>query len=138
MKILIDVNVLIDAIEDRKPFNTAAQQIILYIERQYTESFVTVDSITNLYYVVHHITHSKIKTRQIIASTLKLFHILDVNESDCHLALASGRPDFEDAILIETAHRHHIDYIVTRNPKDFAHSSVPALSPADFLTKIQK
>lgn len=137
MRILVDVNVLVDAIEDRNPFNIAAQQIVLYVEQHLSESFITADSLTNLYYVIHHLSKSKVKTRQIIGTTIELFHILDVNETDCQLALTSNCPDFEDAILIETARRHRIDYIITRNTKDFANSPVPALTPAEFLAKVQ-
>lgn len=138
MKILVDVNVIIDAIENREPFAAAAQQILLYVELKYSESYVTADSLTNLYYVIHHLTHSKKRARDVIASTLELFHILDISESDCRLAHLANRPDFEDSILMETAHRHHLDYIVTRNAKNFAHSPVPALTPEALLAKLQK
>ena len=138
MRILIDVNVLIDAITGRKPFDETAQKLVLYFERHYSENFVTADSLTNLYYVLRRLTKSRVKTREVMESTLELFRVLDITESDCRLALKSGREDFEDAVLMETAHRNHIDYIVTRNVKDFSHSPVPVISPAEFLKKVEK
>ena len=136
MRVLFDVNILVDALVDREPFNAPAQQLILCIERQHLEGFLTADSLTNLYYGLHRLTHDKSTTRRLIQNTFKLFDILDVTASDCHLALASPCPDFEDALLIETAHRHHLDYIVTRNPKDFAPSSVPVITPENLLQKL--
>ena len=43
--------------------------------------------------------------------------------------------DFEDAVIAATAARENADYIITRNTGDFIKSSVPAISPTDFLKK---
>lgn len=42
-------------------------------------------------------------------------------------------PDFEDCLQDECALQNHADYIITRNTDDFKNSSVPAITPADFL-----
>lgn len=44
-------------------------------------------------------------------------------------------PDFEDAVVDAVAERNGASYIVTRNIKDFAGSSVQAVTPTDFLKK---
>lgn len=137
MKAVIDVNIIIDAFRNRFPDDESPSQILLAIELGYFDGFITADSLTNLYYILHHDTHSKTKTRSFIDATLNIFKILDINETDCRLAYASNRPDFEDSLLIETAKRHKIDYIVTRNTKDFKYSKIPVISPAEFLTKLQ-
>jgi len=59
--------------------------------------------------------------------------VLDVNEEDCREALKLPMQDYEDALLAYCAKRHMIDYIVTRNLKDFVGSPVKATSPEDFL-----
>jgi predicted nucleic acid-binding protein len=41
--------------------------------------------------------------------------------------------DFEDAVITATASREQADYIITGNTKDFSKSSVPAISPSEFL-----
>ena len=41
--------------------------------------------------------------------------------------------DFEDSVVAATAGSCGCDYIVTRNVPDFAGSTVPAVTPADFL-----
>jgi hypothetical protein len=40
--------------------------------------------------------------------------------------------DFEDALVSAIARRCHIDYIVTRNTRDYRESPVRALSPQAF------
>ena len=40
-------------------------------------------------------------------------------------------PDSEDARIAHAAERQNVDFIVTRNKKDFAHSPVPAHTPTE-------
>lgn len=51
-------------------------------------------------------------------------------------ALTSPMSDFEDAMLAETAYKNNIDFIVTRNLKDYVKSEVPACLPSEILEKI--
>ena len=50
----------------------------------------------------------------------------------------SATSDYEDDLQIECASDAHLDAIVTRNPKDFAGSSLPVLTPTEFLAKLPK
>ena len=59
--------------------------------------------------------------------------MIDVNAADVQAALALGMPDFEDALLACRAKRQRVNYIITRNEKDFNLSPVPAISPKAFL-----
>ena len=45
------------------------------------------------------------------------------------------RLDFEDAVVDVVAERNGANCILTRNIKDFAGSVVPAILPADFLSR---
>ena len=44
--------------------------------------------------------------------------------------------DFEDCLQFECAKEVVVDYIITRNPKDFENSSVKIVSASDFLHNI--
>ena len=44
--------------------------------------------------------------------------------------------DFEDAIQSATAQKLKVDYIVTRNVKDFIESKVPSLTPTELLARL--
>ena len=46
--------------------------------------------------------------------------------------------DFEDCLQTECAVECNADYIITRNIKDFALSSVPPITAEDFLKLIDK
>jgi hypothetical protein len=54
------------------------------------------------------------------------------------LALARTWPgnDYEDNILIACAVEARLDAIVTRDPRGFAGSPVPVLTPAELVTQL--
>ena len=61
--------------------------------------------------------------------------ILEVSEDDCIKALGSQITDYEDAVIQQAAARSGCDYIVTRNLRDYEFSSVPAISPEEFVER---
>ena len=63
----------------------------------------------------------------------QLFGILDVTANDCQDALLLDMKDYEDAVISCCAKRNQMDYIVTRNIKDYEHSKVKVLLPEEFL-----
>lgn len=59
-----------------------------------------------------------------------------INSKDLKFAFTGVMSDFEDALQAYCAKRYHIDYIITRNSKDFQLSPVKAIEPVDFINKI--
>lgn len=52
-------------------------------------------------------------------------------------ALSARGPALEDALLMEDAASEGMEYIVTLNAEDFAHSRVPAVTPQQLLDRFQ-
>ncbi|MBO5731757.1 MAG: hypothetical protein J6R67_11200 [Treponema sp.] len=52
---------------------------------------------------------------------------------DCIKAVSSPMKDYEDAVMSETASRNALDYIITRNVKDYSQSKIPVYMPENFL-----
>lgn len=46
--------------------------------------------------------------------------------------------DMEDCSQYYTAIREKVDYIITRNVKDFSQSEIPVLMPSEFLNSFLK
>ena len=46
--------------------------------------------------------------------------------------------DYEDAVQASTAERIKAEYIVTRNLKDYKNSTVPPITPEEFLKSFVK
>lgn len=67
-----------------------------------------------------------------------LFQILDVTASDCKEALLTEMSDYEDSVISCCAARNHIDYIVTRNIKDYEKSKVQVILPNQLLRMVSQ
>ena len=135
MKVLLDTNVLLDAIEVRKEFFDDSSMVVL-LATEY-EGFIVASNVTDIYYIEHKRNHSKEKTKTIMDKLFKIFDILDTTAEDCRNALRSDISDFEDAVTVESAKRNGIDCIVTRNAKDFKNSSIPVYTPVEFLRMLK-
>lgn len=131
MKVLIDTNVIIDALQSRKGFNEDAEFVMLQAYEY--DGYIAATSATDIYYIQHRYYHDKKKTIDNLKKIFKLYDIIDVSERDCRGALQNNINDYEDAVLAESAKRNDIDCIVTRNTKDFQNADIAVYAPADFL-----
>ena len=134
MKILVDTNIIIDALTSREPFGEAAEQIFLLAANQIEDMYITASSATDIYYLVRKHLHSTEQAKSVMSKLYELFHILDVTSVDCQEALSSEVNDYEDAVLSCCAFRYQMDYIVTRNIKDYEKSKIRAILPKAFLS----
>lgn len=133
MKILVDTNVIIDALTGREPFRETAEQIFLLAANQIEDMYITASSATDIYYLIRKHLHSTDQAKNTMSKLYELFHILDVTSGDCREALSSGVKDYEDAVVASCANRNRMDYIVTRNIKDYEQAKVNALLPDELL-----
>ena len=132
MNALIDTNVIVDFLQERQPFTKDSREVVFRATSDY-KGYVGASSVTDIYYIHHQHTHNKKRTRKDLASLLKVFDIMDTTNADCRNALHSSIPDFEDAVLVESAIREGINVIVTRNKKDFKNSPIKVCTPTEFL-----
>lgn len=137
MKALVDTCVVIDALQDRKPFSENARKIFLAAASAQFDAYLTAKEVTDIYDLTHHALHSREKTEQIMTTLLSLFPVLDTCASDVEQAIVSPVTDYEDAVMVATAEREHLDCIVKRNIKDYKKSSISVYSPEEFLNCIQ-
>lgn len=136
MRALIDTCIIIDALQNREPFAADAQAIMLASANKQFDGFISAKSVTDICYLTHRLTHCDKDTRGILNRLFVLFDVLDTAGMDCRKAIASNTTDYEDAVMIETAVRSGMDYIVTRNTKDFTAAPLPVYAPADFLKEL--
>ena len=69
---------------------------------------------------------------------LKFLTILDVGKKDIETALSLQWKDFEDAVQYAVALSNNVDFIISRNSKDFESNEIPVLSPKEFLELINR
>lgn len=136
MKVLLDTCIMVDVLQRREPFFEHSYQTMRAIAGRRAEGFLTAKSFADLYYLTHRHIHDDKETRRILSTLLVTLSLLDTAGIDCRRALPSETGDYEDAVMIETARREKMDCIVTRNQRDYTHSPIPVLSPAEFLRAI--
>lgn len=138
MRALIDTCVIIDALQAREPFRKEAEKLFLLVANDRLEGYITAKAVTDIYYLTHRNTHSDEQARKILASLLSLFAVLDTHGSDCQNALVSSLSDYEDAVMVETGKRSHMECIVTRNTRDYSKSDIPVLTPTQLLRALEQ
>ena len=137
MKVLLDTCVVIDALQERVPFDEDAKKIFLLCANEQFIGYITAKSSTDIYYLMHKVTHNNEQSRFCLNQLFLLFECLDTTGIDCKRALASPVSDYENAVMIESATNSKIDFIITRNEHDFSHSIIPIISPHEFIKMIE-
>lgn len=138
MKILVDTNIIIDALTSREPFRDDAEQIFMFAANRIEDMYITANSATDIYYLVRKHLHSTEQAKSVMSKLYELFYILDVTASDCKEALLTEMGDYEDAVISCCATRNQMDYIVTRNIKDYEKSKVRAILPNQLIKMVSQ
>ncbi|MBI2432107.1 MAG: PIN domain-containing protein [Candidatus Hydrogenedentes bacterium] len=136
MKCLIDINVMIDFLMDRQPhFHTSARVIDFVLAKKAAGALPSHGITTISYYLARGSSADRLP--EIIQWLLDNFEIVSCDKLLFESALALKMADYEDAVVVASARRSNCDYIITRNSKDFRHSAVPAVHPAEFSTMVK-
>ncbi|MGC7871346.1 type II toxin-antitoxin system VapC family toxin [Desulfosporosinus sp. SYSU MS00001] len=133
MNVLIDTNVILDALMRRTPFNVLAERLFLAVAEDKLKGSITASSVTDIYYLFNKHIHDTVKAREALSNLFSLFEILDVTQTDCEKALTLPLGDYEDALIVTCAKRRKAELIITRNPSDFKNAPITVITPDDFF-----
>lgn len=136
IKVFLDTNILVDLIADRKPFSKHAIEIFKSAEELKTQLFTSSHSIATAHYLLKKYVEEK-DLRDILSNLLEFLDVISVDLDVLKKGLRSNHKDFEDAIQIICASSiTGIDFIVTRNIKDFKTSNIAVLTPDELCLKL--
>jgi len=138
LKILLDTNVIIDALTSREPWNKSAEKIFLMGANHIVDMYITASSATDIYYLLRKFVKDTAQSKQIMSKLYSLIGILDVTAANCVEALASPISDYEDAVVEKVAASKEMDYIVTRNIKDYQEGTVKVILPDDLISMMEE
>ena len=133
MRILIDTNIILDIVQKQEPFFADSYQALRKAIETNVECLISASAATDIFYMLRRAFQSSQKAKERIEQLSQIFAFADVQGADIQTALMRSMPDFEDAVVEAVAERSGASYILTRNIRDFAGSSVPAVTPAEFL-----
>lgn len=127
-RLLVDVNVVLDAVLERGPRSDAAAKLWVAAETNRVEALIPAHGITTLFYLVARAKGAAF-ARRIVGTVVATFGIAAVDRAVIGRALTLTWPDFEDAVCAAAAEAAGCEAIVTGDPKGFPDASVPVLSP---------
>ena len=137
MKALLDTNVVLDLMLAREPWREEAEAIAQAAADGCLQAHVCASSITDIYYISRKLVGAD-KARRIVRNCLDVLQVVSVTRDLLDAAERWSGIDLEDNLQIACAVEARLDAIVTRNPRDFAGSPVPVLSPAELLARLPK
>lgn len=131
--VFVDTNILIDLLADRRPFSKSAIELFDLANKNKVNLFTSSHSIATTHYLLKKYIQEK-ELRKIIYSLLDYINIISIDVSIIKKSLLSSHKDFEDAIQIFAADSiKDLDFIVTRNIKDFKNAQIAVLPPDELL-----
>ena len=135
-KVFIDSDIILDLLLEREGFYEYAALIFENSEKGNIYVFTSSISIANISYIIRKEIKNRKKVKEYIKNLIEFIHILPVEESTIQEALETDFLDFEDSIQYITAVQNQMDYILTRNKKDYKTSSIKVYDSKEFYEKI--
>lgn len=130
--ILIDLNVILDVLLERKGFS-AAQKVLELSEDGDYSLYVSAHMVTTFAYLLE---NAKVPSYQImhqLSWLLETFTVIPVDSLILKNALKSRVKDYEDAVVEQVALACGATVVITRNIRDFQASVVQASTPEAYL-----
>jgi len=134
MKIMIDLNIMLDILQERYPHYNASASTVSKVLNKELSGFLPSHALTTIYYITSKYS-GKRKAEEVTDWMLDKFEISPADKSAFIRARVLQIKDFEDGVVASLAEAAECDYIVTRNVSDFTGSSIKAVMPEDFLAR---
>lgn len=133
MKVLIDTNIMIDALTNRDGRSGFSATVIDLCAKQVIDGYVALHSISNMYYILRK-QYSDAERRTILKRYNEILKVVEVGNDVVDTAINNTViSDYEDALQYACAETVGADYIVTRNIKDYGKAEIRAISPEELL-----
>lgn len=139
-RVLVDSNVLVDFLARRGGFYALARKLMVFAEMGDYELWMSSSQVTDVFYVLSgggKASHAP-AARDALLALRGFVHVCAPGEREVDRALESAWPDFEDALVYQTAASIDASVIVTRNARDFARSAIPACTPEEFFSWMER
>jgi predicted nucleic acid-binding protein len=127
-RVLVDLNVVLDVLLDRRPYVTTSSAVWAAVEAGRVEGLLAAHAVTTIHYLVRR-EQSVVKVKETLKALLRVFRVAAVDAGVIEDSLDLPCPDFEDAVTSCAAERAGCDLIITRDRKGFKGGRIRALTP---------
>lgn len=132
---LLDTSVLLDLLLNRSPW--AADAALLWDAHRHSQIrvWMAAFSLPTIFYIVRK-QAGLAEARTAVQGCLTTLEIAPTDQAALLAAQALGGADFEDDLQIACAIQAGVDAIVTRDPRGFAASPMPVMTPAEVVATL--
>ncbi len=135
VNVLLDVNLLLDLFLMREPWVADAQELWTAHHRRRLVGHIAAHGITNFFYIARKVVGLG-RAREAVRLILQTFDVIPIGRAELQRADALPGSDIEDNLVLACASVAGLDAIITRDPKGFAGSTIPVLSPTALLARL--
>lgn len=132
-KVFVDTNILLDLLLEREPWAKDAAILFSMADRREIELLCCSLSFSTAVYLMQRFKYTRKEIVSKLTIAKSICTVTTVNEAVIDRMLQSDFVDLEDAIQYYSALASGAEIILTRNPKDFATSNIPILTPREFI-----
>lgn len=136
MRILLDLNLVLDVLLDREPHAEAAAALWAAVEAGEAEGLLAAHCVTTLHDLATR-SRGRAFADECLAGVLGVFDVAPVDGAVVSQALAMGWPDFEDAVCAAAGVAAGCHALATRDGDGFKRSALPVMTAMEALTALR-
>lgn len=127
MKVILDTDVILDVLLDRKPHFDSSAQVLDWAERHPGRAAISWHGAANIHYM------SRNGAEAFLDEITAFVEIPPCGSAHLKQAISLGFSDLEDAMQVVSGLQFNAQCIVTRNLRDYRKSPIRAMTPIDLL-----
>jgi predicted nucleic acid-binding protein len=135
IKALLDINVILDVLQQRKPHYQASAEVLSLCADEDIKGYISAISFGTIQYLLKK-DIGRSKALSAVKHLRSFTRVASVDEKTVDLSLQSKFSDFEDALQYYSAINGGLSHILTRNKKDFSKAELVVMTPREFLSSL--
>jgi predicted nucleic acid-binding protein len=135
MKVLLDMNVVLDVLLVRQPWFPEASQVWDANRNGQIAAGIAAFTVPTVFYIVRQQTDLS-RAHDAVRICLSSLEIVPVQRTTLDYARSLTGSDYEDNLQLACAMEAKMDCLVTREPAGFPGATIPVLTPAQLLAKL--
>ena len=134
MKVMFDINVILDIVAHRQPFYEDSCAAYLKVVGDGDDPCLSVHALSTLYYLLGAASTRK-RRGAAMDWIFAAFKVAGLTADEVEIARNLGLPDFEDALVVAAAKSSLCGCVITRNVRDFRNCGMRVADPVSYVRK---
>ena len=134
MLIFFDTNILPDIVTQRSPHYASSQSVLDACDLLDADVVIAWHTLATTFYIVAK-KEGRNKAAEILKDTLMAMTVVETGQAAALRAFELNFTDLEDAMQAAAAETALADFIITRDSAGFSESTVPAVTPEEFIAR---